>query len=298
MNCPFCRKVIVENSEFCPYCGNNIQQNKAITQAPLRNNLTGSQKQKKNSNYKLIIVIILIIIAILIGVWHMNKKKEIEKVTIDQGEQQEENKKPNVEGTLDKNINTEYDENGAFLMSIEDTVFVTGRGVIVTGKIERGTIKVGDEVQILGLNKKIKTTKVIGIEQFREVLDSAKIGDNVGIILEEIKQDEVERGQTLSEPNTIIATTKFEANAHILSKEEGGRHTPFFNNYKPQFYFHKNDITGTITLPDEIEKVNPGDDVKMTVELELNTAIEVDMDFSIREGGRTIGTGTITKVVE
>ena len=189
----------------------------------------------------------------------------------------------------------ERDNNKPFLMSIEDVFTITGRGTVVTGRVERGQLKLNDEVEIVGL-KDTKKTVVTGIEMFRKQLDYAEAGDNAGVLLRGISREDVQRGQVLSKPGSVTPHTKFEAQVYVLSKEEGGRHTPFFSNYRPQFYFRTTDITGTVTLPEGTEMVMPGDNVGMSVELIAPIAIENGTKFSIREGGRTVGAGTITKI--
>jgi len=183
------------------------------------------------------------------------------------------------------------------LMPIEDVFTITGRGTVVTGRIERGRIKVGDEVEIVGLGDTRKTT-VTGIEMFRKLLDEGLAGDNVGTLLRGIGKDDVQRGQVLAAPGTIKPHTKFTANVYVLTKDEGGRHTPFFNNYRPQFYLRTTDVTGTISLPEGTEMIMPGDNVVMNVELITPIAIEAGLRFAIREGGRTIGAGLVDKIVE
>ncbi len=184
-----------------------------------------------------------------------------------------------------------------FLMPIEDVFSISGRGTVVTGRIERGKVKVGDEVEIVGLRETTKTT-VTGVEMFRKLLDEGVAGDNVGVLLRGTKRDEVERGQVLAEPGSITPHTKFEAEVYILSKEEGGRHTPFFSGYRPQFYFRTTDVTGSVDLPEGVEMVMPGDNVKMTVSLIAPIAMEEGLRFAIREGGRTVGAGVVTKILE
>ena len=183
------------------------------------------------------------------------------------------------------------------LEAIEDVFTITGRGTVVTGRVERGQLKLNDEVEIVGL-KPTKKTVVTGIEMFRKQLDYAESGDNAGVLLRGIAREEVERGQVLAKPGTVTPHTKFKAQVYVLSKEEGGRHTPFFSNYRPQFYFRTTDVTGTITLPDGVEMVMPGDNVEMTVELIAPIAIENGTKFSIREGGRTVGSGNISEIIE
>ena len=189
----------------------------------------------------------------------------------------------------------ERDNTKPFLMSIEDVFTITGRGTVVTGRVERGTLKLNDEVEIVGL-KPTRKTVVTGIEMFRKKLDFAEAGDNAGVLLRGISREDVQRGQVLAKPGTVTPHTKFEAQVYVLSKEEGGRHTPFFSNYRPQFYFRTTDVTGVVTLPEGTEMVMPGDNVSMTVELIAPIAIENGTKFSIREGGRTVGAGTVTKI--
>ncbi len=189
----------------------------------------------------------------------------------------------------------ERDNTKPFLMSIEDVFTITGRGTVVTGRVERGQIKLNDEVEIVGL-KETQKSVVTGIEMFRKQLDFAEAGDNAGILLRGISREQVQRGQVLAKPGTVTPHTKFEAQVYVLSKEEGGRHTPFFSNYRPQFYFRTTDVTGVVTLPEGTEMVMPGDNVNMSVELIAPIALENGTKFSIREGGRTVGAGTVTKI--
>ena len=189
----------------------------------------------------------------------------------------------------------ERDNTKPFLMSIEDVFTITGRGTVVTGRVERGQLKLNDEVEIVGL-KETQKTVVTGIEMFRKQLDYAEAGDNAGVLLRGISREQVQRGQVLAKPGSVTPHTKFEAQVYVLSKEEGGRHTPFFSNYRPQFYFRTTDVTGVVTLPEGTEMVMPGDNVSMTVELIAPIAIENGTKFSIREGGRTVGAGTVTKI--
>ncbi len=199
---------------------------------------------------------------------------------------------------LDSYIPTpERDTDKSFLMPIEDVFSISGRGTVVTGRIERGIVKVNDEIEIVGI-KDTQTTTCTGVEMFRKLLDSGEAGDNVGVLLRGTKREEVERGQVLAKKGTITPHTKFEAEVYILSKEEGGRHTPFFNNYRPQFYFRTTDVTGACQLPSGVEMVMPGDNVKMTVELLAPIAMEDGLRFAIREGGRTVGAGVVTKITE
>ncbi|MBE3599037.1 MAG: elongation factor Tu [Limnochordaceae bacterium] len=184
-----------------------------------------------------------------------------------------------------------------FLMPVEDVFSITGRGTVATGRVERGTIKVGDEVEIVGLQREVRKTVATGVEMFRKLLDVAEAGDNIGVLLRGIDRDEVERGQVLAKPGSITPHTKFEAEVYVLSKEEGGRHTPFFNGYRPQFYFRTTDVTGNVQLPAGTEMVMPGDNVRMTVELITPIAMEEGLRFAIREGGRTVGAGVVTKIL-
>jgi elongation factor Tu len=184
-----------------------------------------------------------------------------------------------------------------FLMPIEDVFSISGRGTVVTGRIERGQVKVGDEIEIVGIRETSKTT-CTGVEMFRKLLDSGEAGDNVGVLLRGTKREEVERGQVLCVPGSITPHTKFEAEVYVLSKEEGGRHTPFFSNYRPQFYFRTTDVTGAVDLPEGVEMVMPGDNVKMTVSLIAPIAMEEGLRFAIREGGRTVGAGVVSKIIE
>ena len=192
----------------------------------------------------------------------------------------------------------ERDTDKPFLMPIEDVFTITGRGTVVTGKVERGTINVNAEVEIVGIKPKSFKTTVTGIEMFRKLLDSAQAGDNAGLLLRGTKRDEVERGQVVVKPGSITPHTEFEAQVYILGKDEGGRHTPFFNNYRPQFFFRTTDVTGVVSLPEGTEMVMPGDTTEMTVNLIQPIAIEEGLRFAIREGGRTVGAGSVTKIIK
>ncbi|HVX70005.1 MAG TPA: elongation factor Tu, partial [Mycobacteriales bacterium] len=183
-----------------------------------------------------------------------------------------------------------------FLMPIEDVFTITGRGTVVTGRIERGVVKVNETVDIVGIHEEKQTTTVTGVEMFRKLLDEGQAGENVGLLLRGIKREEVERGQVVIKPGTTTPHTEFEAQVYILSKDEGGRHTPFFNNYRPQFYFRTTDVTGVVTLPEGTEMVMPGDNTEMKVELIQPIAMEDGLRFAIREGGRTVGAGRVTKI--
>jgi elongation factor Tu len=191
----------------------------------------------------------------------------------------------------------ERDTAKPFLMPIEDIFSISGRGTVVTGRIETGIVNVGDELEIVGIRDTTKTT-CTGVEMFRKLLDSGEAGDNVGILLRGTKRDDVERGQVLAKPGTITPHTKFEAEVYVLSKDEGGRHTPFFKGYRPQFYFRTTDVTGACELPEGVEMVMPGDNVKMKVELIAPIAMDEGLRFAIREGGRTVGAGVVAKIIE
>ncbi|CCY99927.1 elongation factor Tu 2 [Clostridium sp. CAG:793] len=185
-----------------------------------------------------------------------------------------------------------------FLMPIEDVMTISGRGTVVTGRVERGSLKLQDEVEIVGLSNEKKKTVVTGVEMFRKTLDYAEAGDNIGVLLRGVQREEVERGQVLAKPGTIHPHTKFKAQVYVLTKDEGGRHTPFFNGYRPQFYFRTTDVTGLIDLPEGTEMVMPGDNIDMTIELITPIAIEQGLRFAIREGGKTVGSGVVSEVIE
>ena len=185
-----------------------------------------------------------------------------------------------------------------FLMPVEDIFSITGRGTVATGRVERGTVKVGDTVELVGLTTEIRDVVVTGVEMFHKLLDVAEAGDNVGLLLRGVQRDEIERGQVLAAPKTIKPHTKFKSEVYVLTKEEGGRHTPFFNGYRPQFYFRTTDVTGNITLEDGVEMVMPGDNARFNIELITPIAIEKGLKFAIREGGRTVGAGVVTEIIE
>ena len=185
-----------------------------------------------------------------------------------------------------------------FLMPVEDIFSITGRGTVATGRVERGTVKVGDTVELVGLTNEVRDVVVTGVEMFHKLLDVAEAGDNVGLLLRGVQRDEIERGQVLAAPKTIKPHTKFKSEVYVLTKEEGGRHTPFFNGYRPQFYFRTTDVTGNITLEDGVEMVMPGDNARFNIELITPIAIEKGLKFAIREGGRTVGAGVVTEIIE
>ena len=185
-----------------------------------------------------------------------------------------------------------------FMMAIEDVFTITGRGTVATGRVERGVLKVGETVEIVGLTEEKRQVVVTGVEMFRKLLDSTQSGDNVGLLLRGVQRTDIERGQVLAKPGSISSHTKFKGQVYVLTKEDGGRHSPFFNNYRPQFYFRTTDVTGVITLPDGVEMCKPGDNVELTVELITPIAIEQELRFAIREGGRTVGSGVVTAIIE
>ena len=186
---------------------------------------------------------------------------------------------------------------GAFLMPVEDVFSISGRGTVATGRVERGVVKVGEEVAIVGIKDTEKTT-CTGVEMFRKLLDEGVAGDNIGVLLRGVKREDIERGQVLAKPGSITPHTHFEAEVYILSKDEGGRHTPFFKGYRPQFYFRTTDVTGAVELPEGVEMVMPGDNIQMEVNLIAPIAMEEGLRFAIREGGRTVGAGVVAKIIE
>ena len=185
-----------------------------------------------------------------------------------------------------------------FLMPVEDVFTITGRGTVATGRVERGTIKVSDTVEIVGLTEETRSTVVTGVEMFRKILEQAMAGDNVGLLLRGVQRSDIERGQVLAKPGSIKPHTHFNSEVYVLTKEEGGRHTPFFPGYRPQFYFRTTDVTGVITLPEGVEMVMPGDNIQMEIKLITPIAIEEGLRFAIREGGRTVGAGVVASVIE
>ena len=214
-----------------------------------------------------------------------------------EGDEKYEDKIMELMAAVDEYIpEPERETDKPFMMPVEDVFSITGRGTVATGRVERGQIRVGDTIEIVGIAEDTKSTTVTGVEMFRKMLDFAEAGDNIGALLRGVQREDIERGQVLAAPGSITPHTKFEAEVYVLSKEEGGRHTPFFTNYRPQFYFRTTDVTGVVELPEGTEMVMPGDNVSMTVELIHPIAIEDGTRFSIREGGRTVGAGTVTKI--
>ena len=201
-------------------------------------------------------------------------------------------------GALDEYIpEPERAVDGAFLMPVEDVFSISGRGTVATGRVERGVVKVGEELEIVGMKETTKTT-CTGVEMFRKLLDEGVAGDNIGVLLRGVKRDEIERGQVLSKPKSITPHTRFHAEVYVLSKDEGGRHTPFFKGYRPQFYFRTTDVTGEVELGEGVEMVMPGDNVRMDVKLIVPIAMEEGLRFAVREGGRTVGAGVVARIVE
>ncbi|WP_071396718.1 elongation factor Tu [Bacillus tuaregi] len=216
-----------------------------------------------------------------------------------EGEAEWEEKIIELMAAVDEYIpNPTRDTDKPFMMPVEDVFSITGRGTVATGRVERGQVKVGDVIEIIGLTEEPKSTTVTGVEMFRKLLDYAEAGDNIGALLRGVAREEIQRGQVLAKPGSITPHTKFKAQVYVLSKEEGGRHTPFFSNYRPQFYFRTTDVTGIIQLPEGVEMVMPGDNIEMTVELIAPIAIEEGTKFSIREGGRTVGAGSVATISE
>lgn len=216
-----------------------------------------------------------------------------------EGEEAWEDKVVELMNVVDEYIPTpERDNAKPFMMPVEDVFSITGRGTVATGRVERGQVKVGDVVEIVGLTEEPASTTVTGVEMFRKLLDYAEAGDNIGALLRGVAREDIERGQVLAAPKTITPHTQFVADVYVLSKEEGGRHTPFFTNYRPQFYFRTTDVTGVVTLPEGTEMVMPGDNVSINVELISPIAIETGTRFSIREGGRTVGSGVVTEIIK
>ncbi|WP_203364251.1 elongation factor Tu [Bacillus sp. REN10] len=214
-----------------------------------------------------------------------------------EGEPEWEEKILELMAAVDEYVPTpERDTEKPFMMPVEDVFSITGRGTVATGRVERGQVKVGDEIEIIGLAEEAKKTTVTGVEMFRKLLDYAEAGDNIGALLRGVAREEIQRGQVLAKPGSITPHTKFKAEVYVLSKEEGGRHTPFFTNYRPQFYFRTTDVTGVVNLPEGVEMVMPGDNIEMTVELISPIAIEEGTRFSIREGGRTVGSGVVSTI--
>lgn len=305
MFCPNCRNQIIDGADFCPHCGTNLKQiqNQNIqNKQPIQTQNNIQQPTTTNNKKRNHIVPIIIIVLVIGGliVYNYTKNRNLNNQT----ETQQVEKNPTDNNTtIDNNIkeidfddNPTYDKNGTFLMTIQDTFTITGRGTVVSGTVERGTISIGDEVQILGLNQKIIDTKVIGIEKYAKEVDYAEAGDKIAIIIDNVSRDEIEKGQVIAEPNSITSSTTFDAYVYILTKEEGGRVSPLYRGYRPQFYFRNTDITGVVTFDEGIDEVYPGERSNIKIELITDVAMEVGTKFLIREGGHTVGKGIVTKV--
>ena len=295
-----------------------VQSSMPVNQNMVQPNMPTPQPSintpKKSSKLEInpIILVIIIIVGLLIGlgagylIGNKTKKCDIQEcpkcdnnrdATADTNESNNTDDSNNSDES-NNTVNTEYDKEGSFLLSIEDVFTITGRGTVVTGTVERGSIKLNDKVQIVGLGATNKIVEVVGIEAFRKQLDKAEAGDNVGLLLKDVAKEDVQRGQVLSTPNTIQAHTQFETKIHLLETDKGGRKTPLFNNFRGQFYFRTTDVSGTMIFPSNLEMINPGDDVEISITLNQNVALEVGTEFSIREGGKMIGTGTVTKILK
>lgn len=275
---------------------NQIYQNTQLNQQPIQNN---NDNQKNNNKTFIIIVIVLLVIGGGIFYFTTKNKKLENEDNKNNSNQVVEPDKDNNTNNSSENTNVDNDDvnvGEAFLMPIDGIYEITGKRVVVTGKVITGTLKAGDNVQIIGLDEESKTTTVVSIETLKASTDVASAGNVVGILLSEFTKDDVKKGQVLATPNSIKAYKSFEATAKFLTKEEGGRQTPFYSNYKPLFHFRNIDVNSTITLPDNIEMVNPGDSATINVELEKSIAMKVGTEFDIMEGGRIIGTGKVTKV--
>ena len=308
---------------------NNANMNQQYNYGYQQPNMnTGNNIEPKKSNKKFLIIALLfaVVVIAVVVILFLGKDKEKEQTDGNKENntppQQEENNNQdnnNSENNQDNNSSSgnngftgltpdsgltaipeeKTDVNGEFLLAIEDVFTISGRGTVATGRVQRGSVKKGDTIEIVGIREEIITTKVAGIEMFREQLDYAEAGDNAGILLENVSREDVERGQVLAKPNSISSKKKFHAYIEVLTKEDGGRHTPFFVNYRPQFYFRTTEITGVvISFEEGFEQVSPGDKVDVTVELIAPVAMEVGTQFSIREGGRTVAKGVVTEVLE
>lgn len=276
----------------------NMQQSQMNMPSPVQN------QPPKKSNKVLIIIVILLVIGIIGTILYFNSqnKKEVtnndtqNSTEVENNNQSNEQQESSAIGFVEEGTITTYDENGAFLLNVTDVSSNTNTGVSASGTVLRGKVKAGDTIQIVGLNKEILTTKVTTIGTGREQVEEASVGDIVEVGLKDISKDLVKIGQVLAKPNSIVAATKFDADVYILSKEEGGRRTPISDGYKSQFIFRTTDITGTVTLPSSIKTVNPGEKVSFTTTLEENIAMEIGNEFFIREGGRKVAVGTVTKI--
>lgn len=252
-----------------------------------------NQKKFVFAHKMLMLTVSLLCVFVLIGCGTKEDSKKVnENNNVDDNYSYDET----INGKLDKNVNLTYDENGAFLFPIEDVFTITDRGTVVTGTVVRGKINIGDTVQIIGLDQKIITTTVISIDKFRSENDYAIMGDEVGLILKDVERNQVQRGQVLAQPNSIISSKKFEAEITLYTSDVGGRKTPIYNEYQPEFHFETIGIKGKTTLLDGVDSVNPGESAKVMINLETSVAMEKGMEISIREGGKTVGSGKITRV--
>ncbi len=301
MNCPYCNSQVIEGTEVCHNCGANLKQ----VQNQSLNQYTNNNLNNKKNNTLLIVLGCLLIVAamlVLVNKVFLSESSNNNGNTQNIHETSEVSNKDTEESTTEEstvidNDEDSFDKDGAFLMAIEDIFTISGKGTVVTGRVQRGSAKVGDEVEIVGISETKKTT-ITEIVMFRDAVEFASAGDNAGFYLKDMTRDDLVKGQVIALPNSIKAYKKFEAEVYILSKEEGGRHTPFFNGYRPQFYFRTTDVTGVIELPAGTEMVMPGDNISMTIELITPIAIEKGLRFAIREGGRTVGSGVVADIIE
>ena len=301
MRCPYCQAEVQGSGYFCQNCGASmptqteqptvqpIVEQANQVQQPIQssfNNTSNNSNRRKKTSTGSTLIIILIIAAIFIGIKMFNKDSKSDN---------SESGKTNPTDVTTTDDDVIVDSTDAFLLYVEDS-FGLEDGIVVTGRVTRGSIKKGDKVQVIGMGKETINTEVTKIEQFRKEIDSAGEGENVGLYLKDVKRDEAVRGQAVVKPNTIKAHEEFEADLYFYTPEEGGRNIPFYNNFRPNFYFYTAEQAGIIEIPDDVEKVNPGDNVKIKVDLTEDVAIEVGSEFTIREGGKTLGEGTVTKV--
>lgn len=299
MNCPYCNSQVIEGTEVCHNCGANLKQ----VQNQSLNQYTNNNLNNKKNNTLLIVLGCLLIVAamlVLVNKVFLSESSNNNGNTQNIQETSEVSNKDTEESTTEKstvidNDEDSFDKDGAFLMAIEDIFTISGKGTVVTGRVQRGSAKVGDEVEIVGISETKKTT-ITEIVMFRDAVEFASAGDNAGFYLKDMTRDDLVNGQVIALPNSIKAYKKFEAEVYILSKEEGGRHTPFFNGYRPKIYINKTEIQAEVTLPENIESVYPGDKANIIVELTDSMAMEIGTEISIRENGQIIGNGKITKM--
>ncbi len=320
MYCFNCKNQVPDGVNFCPHCGANLNQNQEQVQnqnqeqvqnqnveQPIQQDysqlntpqLTDNPTGKKKSFVPVIIIVLLIVIVVLVVLLLLKKEdKTPTNYNGGSGQVQENNNNGGSTSTTPVGNNGDFDVDGPFLMAIEDKFTIEGKGTTVTGRIERGTVKLNDEVQIVGFDKVEKTAVVTRIEMFRKEINTATAGQSVAITLKDVSRDDVIRGQVICKPNTITARKNFEAKVYLYTKEEGGRHTPFYSGYNPQIYFRTSDATGFLTILDNVENAKPGDNVNLSIKLISSMPMEVGDEFKIREGGRTIGIGTVTKLLD